>query len=219
MKTSQSGVDLIKEFEGVIMNTGEKGLALIKQFEGLELEAYQCVAGVWTIGYGHTRTAQPGMRITESEAEELLREDLEVKEEAVRDLITVPLNQNEFDALASFVYNIGAGNFRRSTLRRKLNAGDRAGAADEFLRWNKARVNGELMVMRGLARRRAAERELFLTPVEETPNDPAATDYRQDADTRIAPDPPKRKRRRGLFQRLRRRLFSGGNNKRRHHAG
>lgn len=148
------------------MKISERGIDLLKQFEGLELEAYQDIAGVWTIGYGHTGSdVQPGMKITEREAEALLRRDLRSRESAVERLSSVPLNQNEFDALVSFVYNVGQNAFSRSTARRRLNRGNRIGAADALTWWNKATVSGVLREVMGLTRRRAAERALFLTPV------------------------------------------------------
>lgn len=146
------------------MRVSESGVALLKRFEGLELEAYQDIAGVWTIGYGHTGPdVTPGMRITEREAEALLRRDLKSREDAVSRLVTVPLNQNEFDALVSFVYNVGAEAFRRSTALRRLNRGARLAAADAMTWWNKATVNGKKREVLGLTRRRAAEKALFLT--------------------------------------------------------
>ena len=138
---------------------------MIKQFEGLELDSYQDIAGVWTIGYGHTETAGPNQRISEREAEELLRRDLKPREKAVEDLANVDLNKNEFDALVSFVYNVGISAFRESTARKRLNKEDRLGAGDALTWWNKATVNGVLREVKGLTRRRAAERGLFITPV------------------------------------------------------
>ena len=147
------------------MRVSERGIELLKQFEGLELEAYQDIAGIWTIGYGHTGPdVQPGMRITEREAEALLRRDLKSREDAVDRLSSVPLNNNEFDALVSFVYNVGIEAFRGSTARKRLNRGDRMGAADALTWWNKATVGGVLREVLGLTRRRASERALFLTP-------------------------------------------------------
>jgi len=130
---------------------------LIREFEGLELKAYKCPAGVLTIGYGHTKEVAAGMVITEGKAEALLREDLVWVEEAINTKVVVPLTQNQYDALASFIYNVGAGAFTKSTLLRKLNAEDYSGASAEFKRWNKA--SGK--VLRGLVRRRKAEQELF----------------------------------------------------------
>ena len=113
------------------MKTSQNGIDLIKRFEGLELESYRDIAGIWTIGYGHTGP-EVGIdqHISEQEAEALLRHDLVSREKAVSGLVNVPLNQFEFDALVSFVYNVGIGAFTRSTARRRLNKGDREGAAD-----------------------------------------------------------------------------------------
>lgn len=175
----------------VVVKTSQKGIDLIKQFEGLELEAYQDIAGVWTIGYGHTETAKPGMRINEREAEALLQRDLKPREQALSRIVNVSINQNEFDALISFVYNVGVEAFRRSTAKKRLNSGNRIGAADALTWWNKATVGGVLREVRGLTRRRAAERALFLTPT----NPPIVTDPGQVNDnSRIAPfeDPPRR---------------------------
>ena len=147
------------------MKTSARGINLIQQFEGLELEAYQDIAGIWTIGYGHTGPdVEPGMRITEKEAIALLQRDLTPREKAVDDLTSVPLNQNEFDALVSFIYNVGINAYRGSTARKRLNRKDRMGAADALTWWNKATVGGVLREVQGLTRRRASERALFLTP-------------------------------------------------------
>lgn len=132
---------------------------LIKESEGLRLKAYLPTRDdVWTIGYGHTKTAKPGMVITEKGAEELLKHDLAWVEAALKKHVKVPLTQNQYDALASFVYNLGATNFKRSTLLKKLNKKDYKGAADELLRWNKQKGK----VLRGLTKRRQEERTLFL---------------------------------------------------------
>jgi len=139
------------------MHTSQKGLDLIKSFEGLRLSAYKDVVGVVTIGYGTTSGVKMGDTITKERAEQLLREDVERFEQQVLRLVRVPLSQGQHDALVSFVYNLGAGNLSNSTLLRLLNAGDYAGAAAQFDRWNKA--GGK--VLSGLVRRRAAERALF----------------------------------------------------------
>ena len=147
------------------MRISQRGVELIKMFEGLELEAYRDIAGVWTIGYGHTGAdVKRGMRVTMREAENLLRRDLKPREDAVARLAAVQLNQNEFDALVSFVYNVGVSAFRRSTARKRLNRDDRLGAADALTWWNRATISGNLREVFGLTRRRAAERALFLTP-------------------------------------------------------
>ena len=163
--------DLIKKFffslpketakveEVKSMSIGKAGLDLIKKWEGVKLTAYMPTPNdVWTIGYGHTKTARPGMTITLQQAEELLVQDLKWVEEALVKHVKVPLNQNQYDSLASFVYNLGETNFASSTLLRKLNAGDYLGAADQLPRWNKQKGK----VLRGLTNRRAEERALFL---------------------------------------------------------
>jgi lysozyme len=141
------------------MEISERGLDLIKRFEGLSIKAYQCSAGVWSIGFGSTSNVKPGQIITVAEAHHRLKQDVRDSEAAVKRLVTVPLSQHQFDALVSFVFNVGAGALSKSTLLKKLNAGDYQGAAGEFLRWNKA--GGK--VLPGLTRRRSAERELFIS--------------------------------------------------------
>ncbi|HHQ6569478.1 TPA: lysozyme [Serratia fonticola] len=144
------------------LKTSQRGIALIKSFESLELKAYPDPATgdkPWTIGWGHTKGVKPGDLITEQQAEALLTEDLAVFELTVNSSVKVPITQNQFDALVSLAFNIGGPNFAGSTLVKKLNAGDQRGAADQFPRWKLA--NGK--EMRGLVRRRAAERELFLS--------------------------------------------------------
>lgn len=146
------------------MQTSEKGIALIKEFEGCKLTAYQDSVGVWTIGYGWTQPVdgkpiRAGMTIKQETAERLLKTGLVSYESDVSRLVKVGLTQGQYDALVSFTYNLGARSLSTSTLLRKLNAGDYAGAADEFLLWNKA--GGK--VLNGLTRRREAERALFLS--------------------------------------------------------
>jgi lysozyme len=115
------------------MKTNRAGIDLIKHFEGLRLNAYQDVADIWTIGYGHTGPkVKPGLTITEAQADQLLSDDLCRFESGVTDAVKVPLNANEFSALVSFGYNLGLGSLRRSTLLRLLNEGDRSGAAMQF---------------------------------------------------------------------------------------
>ncbi|MFI8417708.1 lysozyme [Serratia sp. NPDC078593] len=144
------------------MKTSKYGRKLIKEFESLQLEAYPdpgTGGKPFTIGWGHTRGVNSGDKITEAQAEIFLDEDLAVFELTVNTAINRPLAQNQFDAMVSLAFNIGGKNFAQSTLVKKFNAGDTQGAADEFKRWKFA--NGE--EMRGLVRRRAAERELFLS--------------------------------------------------------
>ncbi|MFZ5335350.1 lysozyme [Enterobacter asburiae] len=147
-----------------MMQISDKGIALIKQFEGCKLTAYQDSVGVWTIGYGWTKPVdgkpiRAGMTIKQETAERLLKTGLVSYESDVSRLVKVGLTQGQFDALVSFTYNLGGRSLSTSTLLRRLNAGDYAGAADEFLRWNKA--GGK--VLNGLTRRREAERALFLS--------------------------------------------------------
>ena len=138
--------------------TGIKDVELIKESEGLRLQAYLPTPNdVWTIGYGHTKTAFKGMSITKAGAEALLLHDLAWVETAIDTYVQVPLNQNQYDALASFIYNVGATAFRKSTMLKLLNKGDYAGAAGQFPRWNKQKGK----VLKGLTTRRQKEQTLF----------------------------------------------------------
>lgn len=140
------------------MKTSDSGIALIKHFEGFRRTPYLCAGGKWTVGFGHViRSFETFSKITEEQAENILKDDLIHAENAVNALITVPLTQNQFDALASLTFNIGRENFLTSTLLKKLNAGDVTGAAAEFKKWRKSAGK----VLPGLVRRRAAETALF----------------------------------------------------------
>lgn len=139
------------------MKTNQAGVGLIKSFEGLRLKSYLDSVGVPTIGYGHTKGVKLGQRITEAEAEKLLKADLGMFERGVTRLVTTPLNENQFAALVSFSFNVGLKALEQSTLLRLLNQGDYQRAANQLLRWNKA--GGK--VLPGLTRRRQAEKELF----------------------------------------------------------
>lgn len=142
------------------MKTSEEGKRFIKEKEGLRLEAYRCSGGILTIGYGHTAGVVPGMIINKIQAEKFFLEDLEQKAEAIINrLVKIPLTQGQYDALVSFVFNLGAGNLMKSTLLKLLNAGDYTGAAEQFERWNKS--GGK--VTAGLVKRRAEEKQMFLT--------------------------------------------------------
>ena len=144
------------------MKTSYKGMTLIMKFEGLRMDAYLCPSGVLTIGYGHTGSdVKRGQRIDADRARELLIDDVRRFEASVNDLVKVDITQGMFDALVSFCYNLGAGSLKGSTLLKKLNAGDTAGAAEEFLKWDKA--NGKSLA--GLTARREAERQLFIGDV------------------------------------------------------
>jgi lysozyme len=144
------------------MQISPKGIEKIKGYEGLSLTAYPdpgTGGRPWTIGHGHTLGVQKGDVITREQAEKFLHEDLAPVYLTIESNVKVPLTQGQFDALCSFIFNVGSGNFVKSTLLKKLNAGDTAGAAAEFVRWNRA--GGK--VLTGLTRRREAERELFLS--------------------------------------------------------
>ena len=143
----------------VIMKISEKGLDLIRKYEGLRFAAYVCPGGKLTIGYGHTGPdVYEGWKIDAEEANELLERDVKRFERSVNELVHVPLTQGMFDALVSFSFNLGTGSLKSSTLLKRLNAGDFDAAADEFLKWNKAKGK----VLAGLTARREHERELFL---------------------------------------------------------
>lgn len=145
------------------MKASERAITLIKEFEGYERFPYVCAGGKDTIGYGHVLRAGetfPVAGLSESEATELLCKDLEGFESRVLDMVHVPLTQNQFDSLVSFVFNCGPGALQKSTLLRLLNGGHYERAADEFLRWTRAAGK----VLPGLVRRREAERAMFLSP-------------------------------------------------------
>ena len=139
------------------MNISEEGLALLKKFEGCELKAYQDSVGVWTIGYGHTKEVKEGDQINKDEAEHLLAEEMPEYEGYINDMVEVPLNQCQFDALVCCVYNLGPTNLRSSTLLTVLNQERYNDVPREIKRWNKA--GGE--ILKGLVRRREAEALLF----------------------------------------------------------
>ena len=139
----------------------QEGIRLIKLFEGCKLEPYFCSASVLTQGYGHTKTVVEGQSWSQEHAEEMLMLDLQEFEQAVRELITVELNQDQFSALVSFSFNLGSNALRISSLRKVLNAGKYNEVPNQIRRWNKATVNGEKVVLDGLVRRRNAEALLF----------------------------------------------------------
>jgi lysozyme len=145
----------------LVMKINDKAIEVLKKFEGLSLKAYRDSVNVLTIGYGHTgMDVLDGLNISQEQAEELLKKDLDRFEKGVSNLVLVPLTSNQFSALVVFSYNVGLGNFQNSTLLKKLNAKDFIGASAEFSRWNKA--GGR--VLNGLTTRREAERQLFLLP-------------------------------------------------------
>jgi lysozyme len=151
------------------MKLGLKGLHLIKEFEGLRLTAYfdSRRPPIPTIGYGHTKTVTKQdvlnkKTITQTQADQLLVMDSAEAQHAVNKFVQVPVNQNMYDALVSFTFNLGGGALANSTLLKLLNAKNYRGAADQFLRWNKEMKNGVATPSAGLTRRRNAERDLFL---------------------------------------------------------
>lgn len=142
------------------MQTSYKGIALLRQFEGLKLASYKDSAGVWTIGYGHTKGVKQGDVITSEQADAYLLEDLLAVEQCINDCVNVELTQNQADALASFVFNTAAHEcekFRTSALCARLNARQYAEAGKQMLRWNQS--NGKIIM--GLVKRRKIELELF----------------------------------------------------------
>ena len=153
------------EEDEIKLTTSPHGIAKIKKFEGFRGQAYQCSAEVWTIGYGSTRykngtEVKPGDSIFKDEATKLLEHKLQsIYEPIIHKLVKVELNQNQFDALVSFVYNIGESQFKRSTLLKKLNKEDYRSAAEEFDKW----VNAGGQKLQGLVNRREQEKILFLS--------------------------------------------------------
>jgi lysozyme len=163
MKLSQAGIDFIVSFEGKHRALGDGRYI-----------AYRCPAGVWTIHAGVTEGVKPGMVVTEAEGCAMFYRELSKFEDAVNRLVTVPLNQNEYDSLVSFAYNCGEGALARSSILKQLNAGNREAAARGFALWNR----GGGRVLPGLVRRRRDEAAMFLRPVEKSlePDMPQAVD-------------------------------------------
>jgi lysozyme len=141
------------------MRTSQRGIDLIKEFEGFCPIVYRCPGGVYTIGYGHTRGVELGDICTKEEAEQYLKEDLRDAEEMVEHLVKVPLKQHQFDALVSLIYNIGAGNFYSSTIREVINSQSKD--IEEYRKAWMMWVKSKKKVLKGLIRRRTAEFELF----------------------------------------------------------
>ncbi len=139
-------------------------IELVKPFEGLSRAATRLPDGHWSIGYGHTASAREGATVSEQDAEALLIYDLRKAAEVVRQAVFSPLSANQFDALCAFVFNVGAAEFRTSGVRQLINQGDLLKAAFAIEAWRKGEMAGELPVIDGLIRRRAAEKALFLTP-------------------------------------------------------
>ena len=171
MKTSALGQQFIKSFEQLVLTAYPDPASPLGQAcvgMRLKLTDYHRVLNwgalsgrPWTIGYGHTKNVNHGMACDEAQADAWFAEELHQFERDVERLVKKPLTQQQFDALISFVYNLGSGNLSVSSLLRKLNAGDYAGARDQFAVWNKAMVNGVLKPMAGLTSRREAEAKIF----------------------------------------------------------
>jgi GH24 family phage-related lysozyme (muramidase) len=166
MQSLKSSLNIVKK---VVVPSGPptkiSNLDLIKESEGLRLTAYLPTPNDrWTIGYGHTKTAKQGMVITAAKAEELLRQDVAWVEKVILDTVKVDINQNQFDALGSLIFNIGGTAFKSSSVLRRLNSGDYQGAADAFLMWTKQKnkTTGKMDTLKGLVIRRNKERDLFL---------------------------------------------------------
>ena len=139
------------------MRTSEAGVNLIKSFEGCRTVAYQDAVGVWTIGYGHTIDVKEGMTITQHQCDVMLEVDIETYENYVNEQVTVSLTQNQFDALVSWVYNLGPTNLRNSTMLKVLNAGKYDEVPYQMKRW----IHADGKILKGLVIRREAEAELF----------------------------------------------------------
>jgi len=164
------------------LSVSRSAVELIKAFEGFRAHSARLDDGRWTIGYGHTLTAREGAEVTEPDAEALLLYDLINASHAVNEYVFTPLTQNQFDALVSFVFNIGVRAFRGSPTLRRLNEGRPLDAAMAMELWRKADVEGERIVVDALVRRRAAEKALFLRPTDgwmpaPTPVLPPKLDY------------------------------------------
>lgn len=140
------------------MKISQAGINAIKVYEGVRLKAYDDGVGIQTIGAGHTKGVKRGDEITMAQVDQFLHDDLAEAEKTVNSRVLVPLTQGQYDALVSFVFNVGSGAFMGSTLLKKLTARDYDGAANELLRWNK----GGGKVMAGLTKRRISERMMFL---------------------------------------------------------
>ncbi len=156
------------------LTASRAALDLIASFEGFRARAAKTPDGRWTLGFGHVKTAKEGLSVSRSEAEDLLRWDLRTIEDAVRQSALMPLSQNEFDALVSFAFNIGLANFAKSDVLRYLNQGQPVAAALSMHAWRRAKVNGRIIVIDALVRRRAAEAAMFLEPVGPRPAAPSS---------------------------------------------
>lgn len=160
---TEKGRGIAQTIGNWVVNISENGLELLKKLEGFSAKPYPDADG-WSIGFGHYLGKTPTIQyVTREQAEALLIRDVQKALDVIKRYVKVPMNQNQIDALVSFIYNVGPNAFISSTLLKKLNAGDYHGAADEFLRWNKSRQNGVLKENPVLTARREAERQIFLS--------------------------------------------------------
>lgn len=163
-----SNMIMAKELTKRFMEVSEEGKKLIERFEGRQDKIYVCPGGKITGGIGHAlsssekRVYGSGLKIQGQQIDQWFNDDIEKSERVVNNWIAVPLTQGQFDALVSFVFNLGAVNFKRSTLLKELNKGRYLEAAEEILRWCHSRSNGRMRILPGLVARRQAERDLFL---------------------------------------------------------
>ena len=168
------GIRLFLERKMSRLTASRAALDLIASFEGFRARAAKTPDGRWTLGFGHVATAREGLSVSRAEAEDLLRWDLRPVEDMVRQSALTPLNQNQFDALVSFAFNIGVSNFATCDVLRYLNQGQPIAAALAMHAWRRARVNGRVLVIDALVRRRAAEAALFLEPLGPRPAAPSS---------------------------------------------
>jgi lysozyme len=171
---SSGGIRLFLERKMSRLTASRAALDLIASFEGFRARAAKTPEGRWTLGFGHVATAREGLSVSRAEAEDLLRWDLRPVEDMVRQSALTPLNQNQFDALVSFAFNIGVSNFATCDVLRYLNQGQPIAAALAMHAWRRARVNGRVLVIDALVRRRAAEAALFLEPLGPRPAAPSS---------------------------------------------
>ncbi len=156
------------------LQLSNEGVRLLHNREGFRAKAYQDVAGIWTIGYGHTGAdVYPGKTITKEEGDRLFRNDLRRFEGAIKNLVKVPLKQHHYDTLVSFAYNVGTGAFSKSTLLRKLNAGDFGAVPAELMKW----VYAGRRKHQGLINRRRAEGAQWSTGYSNSPEPQPAPDH------------------------------------------
>ena len=168
------GIRLFLERKMSRLTASRAALDLIASFEGFRARAAKTPDGRWTLGFGHVATAREGLSVSRAEAEDLLRWDLRPVEDIVRQSALTPLNQNQFDALVSFTFNVGVSNFASCDVLRYLNQGQPIAAALAMHAWRRARVNGRVLVIDALVRRRAAEAALFLEPLGPRPAAPSS---------------------------------------------